>query len=133
VLGRPTPLLNTHLSGPHLDEPGGVEVAVECQRLADPAPPHHGEARGINKGILALGTCSKPAPSFSFGGLINANNLDVLQRPQSIEETNRRGVPGASTQQCPCLTDDVIGRNDPADTPINKRLRLRVAAVPTLL
>ena len=61
------------------------------------------------------------------------NNLDVLERPQSVEEANRRGVPGASTKQRPCLTDDVIGRNYPADTSINKRLRLRVAAVPALL
>ena len=125
--------MSHNLLGSHLDEPGGVEVAVERQRLADPAPPHHSEARGINKGILALGTCSKPTPSFSFGGLINVNNLDVLERSQSVEETNRRGVPGASTKQRPCLTDDVIGRNDPADTPINKRLRLRVAAIPALL
>ena len=80
-----------------------------------------------------LCTCSKPTPSFSFGGLINVNNLDVLECSQSVEETNRRGVPGASTKQRPCLTDDVIGRNDPADTPINKRLRLRVAAIPALL
>jgi hypothetical protein len=61
------------------------------------------------------------------------NNLKVLERPQSLKETNRRGVPGASTKQGPCLTDDVIGRNDPADTPINKRLRLRVAAIAALL
>jgi hypothetical protein len=122
-----------NLLGSDLDVPGGVEVTVECQGLADPSTSHHREACGINKGILALGTCSKPAPSFSFGGLINVNNLDVLERSQSVEETNRRGVPGASTKQRPCLTDDVIGRNDPADTPINKRLRLRVAAIPALL
>jgi len=117
----------------HLDEPGGVEVTIECQRYADPTPPHHGEARGIDKGVLALCTCSKPAPGFSFGGLINVNNLDVFERPQSVEGPNRCGVPGATTKQRPGLTDDVIGRHDSADTPINKRLRLRVAAVPALL
>ena len=125
--------MSHNLLGSDLDVPGGVEVTVECQGLADPSTSHHREACGINKGILALGTCSKPTPSFSFGGLINVNNLDVLERSQSVEETNRRGVPGASTKQRPCLTDDVIGRNDPADTPINKRLRLRVAAIPALL
>ena len=61
------------------------------------------------------------------------HNLDVLERPQTVEETDCRGVAGASTKQRPCLTNDVIGRNDPADTPLNKRLRLRVAAVSALL
>jgi len=61
------------------------------------------------------------------------NNVDVLEHPQSVEETNRRGVPGASTKQRPCLTDDVIGRDNPADAPLNKSLRLRVAPVAALL
>jgi hypothetical protein len=63
---------------------------------------------------------AKPAPSFGFGALINVHNLDVFERSQSVEETNRRGVPGASTKERPCLTDDVIGRNNAADTSRNK-------------
>ena len=80
-IGHVVSLLDPDLHGPYLDEPGGVEVTVERQRLADSAPPHHGEARGINKGILALPSRSKPAPSFGFGGLIDVNNLYILECP----------------------------------------------------
>jgi len=86
-------MLNPDLLRSHLDEPGRVEGAVERQRLTDPAPPHHGKAGRINEGILTLCPGSQPTPCFSFSGLVNVHNLDVLERPQSVDETNCGSVP----------------------------------------
>jgi hypothetical protein len=116
-----------------LDEPCCIEVTVECQGLADASTSHHCEACRINEGVLALPTRSEPAPSFGLGSLIDVHYLGIWERPQPVEETDRGRMPGASAQESPCLSHDVVRCDDPTNSAFHKGARLLMPGISTLL
>ena len=65
--------LYPHELGPHLDDPAELNSPSNASGSRIRRRRITSKARGINKGILALCTRSKPAPSFGFGGRINVN------------------------------------------------------------
>lgn len=140
--GRP-PQLQLSRQDPHgatissacsdLDEPCGIEVSVKRQGFADPSTSHHDEACRINEGVLALPPRSEPAPSFGLGSLIDVHDLSIGERPQPVEETDRSRVPGAPAQESPCLSHDMVRRDDPTHSAFHKGARLLMSGVSPLL
>jgi hypothetical protein len=126
-------LMASALPLPDLHEAGGAEITIEGERLPDPAAPHDREARRVHEGVLALVVPAEPAPCIGLHGGVDVHHLDSRQFAETVQESDCRSVAGPATEQCPGLTDHVVGGAHPPDTGVHESPGLVVMAVAPLL
>jgi len=99
------------LGRPELDEPGGGELPVEGERLADAERPHEREARRVHVRVLAFVVAAKAVKSLTLEPLVHEVNADALCPLEGIEKLHSRPVPRTPQEECPRLATDVVRRD----------------------
>jgi len=86
--------------------PGGGEVAVEGERLADPQLAHECEARRVHERVRPLVVHPQPRPRLILECIVDPLDTYVLERPQPFDPPECTSVAQAPPQGRPGLAQD---------------------------
>ena len=108
--------------GAELHEPGGEEIAIEGERLADPKPAHQHEASGIYVRVLPLIMLTEPHERHLLLVRRNVGDGDTWRRGQSIEKLDGCTVTRLTPQERPRLPTDMMTGDQGASSPALEQL-----------